>query len=83
MARSKGPRILGIYASRYGHEGDLNVVITLKQFNRLPQWVKPHINWMYSADDDNHREVTIQAKDELEAMMRFNQLWAGLPKIGE
>lgn len=83
MSRAKGPRILGIYAHRHCNEGDLNVVITAKQFNKLADWVKSHVHWVYSVDNDNHREVVIEAKDELQAMMRFNQLWAGLPKIGE
>jgi hypothetical protein len=79
----KGPRILGIYASRYGSEGDLRVIITAKQLNRLPEWVNPHINWSFSPDGDSHREIAIEAKDELQAMMRFNKLWAALSTIGE
>jgi hypothetical protein len=83
MAKSKGPRILGVYKSRYGSEDDLRIIITAKQFRRLPEWVKPHINWMYSVDDDEHREVVIEAKDELEAALRFNKLWTALSTLGE
>jgi hypothetical protein len=83
VTKRKGPQILGIHKSRYRHEGDLNVVITAKQFNKLPEWVKPHVDWAYSGADDNHREITIQAKDELQAMMRFNKLWAAVSTIGE
>jgi hypothetical protein len=59
------------------------VVITIKQFRKLPEWVQPHINWTYSVDADDHREIIIQAKDELEAAMRFRKLWAALTKLGE
>jgi hypothetical protein len=62
----------------------LSVIITLKQFRKLPEWVREtHIHWEFSADVDAHVEVIIQAKDELEAMMRFNKLWAALSTIGE
>jgi hypothetical protein len=80
MARSKGPRILRIENERGGDEW--SVKITFKQLMRLSTWVwRDHLRWQY--DGDHHALVLIQAKDELEAMMRFNQLWAGLPKIGE
>lgn len=84
MAKNKGPRILRVYPSKYGNKNELSVVITAKQFRKLPEWVQPHINWMYPRnDDDDHREIAIEAKDELQAMTRFKKLWAALSTIGE
>lgn len=75
---------MAIYASQYGDEDSLRVVITLKQLRKLPEWVYDrHLQWEYSVDDNEHCEIIIQAKDELQAMMRFNQLWAALSTIGE
>lgn len=75
---------MGIYASRYGNKGDLNVVITTKQLHKLPKWVRhQHVHWEYHTDDNRHCDVVIQAKDEIEAYMRFKKLWAALSTIGE
>lgn len=84
MVKQKGPRILGVYRSSYGDENSLRVAITLKQLRKLPEWVyDQHVHWEYCVDDNRHCEIIIQAKDELEAMMRFKKLWAALSTIGE
>lgn len=75
-----GPRILRV-AKWYDDEDEWSVKITFKQLMRLPTWVwRNHLRWQH--DGNHHALVIIEAKDELQAMMRFNQLWAGLPKIG-
>lgn len=82
MAKGKGPRILGIYKLEYDNEdapNSFHVLITLKQLRRLPKWVQSQLYWEYTGDI-RHCAVLIEAKDELQAMMRFNKLWAGLPK---
>lgn len=78
---AKGPRILGIKHWPWDHQSEFAVTITTRQANRVPDWVKIH---MKEYDQENgYTDVLIQAKDELEAMMRFKKLWAGLPKKGE
>ena len=75
--KGKGPRILGIYPEPDygGREPDdprsFHVYITLKQLHKLPRWV---------IRLSRHCIVVIQAEDELQAAIRFNKLWAGLPK---
>lgn len=81
----KGPRVLGIYKEPeyVGFHDDtplkFHVIITTKQMRKLPVWVQDHLYWHYTPRPD-HVELVVQAKDELEAFMRFNKLWAGLPK---
>lgn len=82
----KGPRVLGIYKEPdYGGDQDpdyilkFHVIITTKQMRKLPLWVRDHLYWHYTPRAD-HVELVIQAKDELEAFMRFERLWASLPK---
>ena len=83
--KGKGPRILGIYPEPDygGREPDdprsFHVYITLKQLYKLPRWVREQIHWIY-ATESRHCIVVIQAEDELQASIRFNKLWAGLPK---
>jgi hypothetical protein len=80
---TKGPRILGIHQPFHSNVDTFNVIITLKQLRKVPEWVLINTFWEYSVGNDNHCEVIIQAKDELEAAMRFKKLWAALTKLGE
>lgn len=65
---------------------DYIVYITRQQHSKLPDWVRERVTFYNPWDDEftSKRWVYtyITAKDELQAMMRFNQLWAGLPKEG-
>lgn len=52
--------------------------ISGRQVDKLEYWAS---NIMRFYDNGNRRYyLTIEAKDELEAMMRFQKLWVGLPK---
>jgi hypothetical protein len=52
--------------------------ISARQVDKLEDWV---FNIMRLYDDGNRRYYfSIEAKDELEVMMRFRKLWVGLPK---
>lgn len=75
----KSPRILGV--RQWFGPDEWAVLITQKQFFRVPRWVHYHMHYFY--EPPRHVVIIILAKDELEAMMRFNQLWADLPKEGE
>lgn len=81
----KGPKILSIHPEPdYGGRDpddplSFHITITLKQLRKLPIWVQEQIHWMY-ANNSKHCYVVIRAKDELEAFMRFDKLWSGLPK---
>lgn len=82
--RVKGPRILGIrpWANVGGADRKFAVKITNRQLMRIPEWVRDQFDWYYGDryNDQTYVEVIIRAKDELEAAMRFQKLWAGLPK---
>lgn len=88
MIKGKGPRIISVYPEPdYGGRDpddprSFHVYITLKQLHKLPRWVREQIHWMYAAMNDRHCAIVIQAEDELQAAIRFNKLWAGLPKEG-
>ena len=85
---TKGPNILRVQEGaiwetlRYESRGErpYSVYITLKQLRKLPPWAQEHLDWVYCAHNNRHCYVNIGAKDELQAAMRFNKLWAGLPK---
>jgi hypothetical protein len=85
---ARGPQILAVEAASawdthlYEIRGEkpYSVYITLRQLKRLPQWMWDHINWVHCHENSTHCYVVISAKDELQAAMRFNKLWAGLPK---
>lgn len=76
----KGPRILGIRP--WGAPNAWAVKITQKQFLRVPEWVHCHLHYFYT-DSPQHVEIISKAKDEIEAAIRFQKMWAGLPKEGE
>lgn len=81
----KGPRVLAIHREPdYGGRDlddplSFHITITIKQLRKLPMWVQSQLHWIYDTNV-RHCVVVIQAKDELEAFIRFNKLWAGLPK---
>lgn len=65
-------------------EPTFRVLITKRMYNRLPSWVH-HQARARSYANENHYSTPyvyflVQAKDELEAMMRFRRFWAGLPE---
>ena len=85
----KKPKVISIHKNEYGWMYDpeaapppssCSVRITLAALRSLPRWVQEHLHWEYIFDKPKHCALQIQAKDELEAFMRFEKLWAGLPK---
>ena len=87
----KNPKIISIHKNDYRWMSDpdevdenpsCSVRITLAALRSLPRWVQDHLHWEYVIDKPKHCVLIIQAKDELEALVRFKQLWAGLPKEG-
>jgi hypothetical protein len=61
------------------------VYITKRQVMKLPAWVHEYQGAVEFLDDTNpkHRYTIIKAKDELEAMIRFQKLWVALKSIEE
>jgi hypothetical protein len=80
MARKRKPQIpkvLHLEPIKYPATS-YRLYISGRQANKLEYWA---FNIMRLYDDGNRRYyLTIEAKDELEAMMRFQKLWVGLPK---
>jgi len=60
-----------------------SVEITLSAYRSLPDWVQALVRHNVMDDNARHCRVVVQARDELEALMRFQKLWAGLPKHDE
>lgn len=88
----KKPKVISIHKNEYEWMYDpkdamppssCSVRITLHALRSLPSWVQDHLHWEYIIDNNKHCALHIQAKDELEAFMRFEKLWVGLPKGGE
>ena len=88
----KKPKIISIHKNHYAWLSDpdekdpkpsCSVRITLHALRSLPDWVRDHLHWEYVVGNNKHCALQIQAKDELEAFMRFEKLWAGLPKEGK
>jgi hypothetical protein len=70
-------------APRAKGEWQYGVEISLAALRSLPDWVLYHIEWEDLGGPRGQPRrcvVDIMARDELEAMMRFKKLWAGLPK---
>lgn len=83
------PKIISIHKNEYGWMYDpedvppppsCSVRITLHALRSLPKWVQDHLHWEYVLGEPRHCALQMQAKDELEAFMRFNKLWDALPK---
>ena len=58
------------------------VTVTKHQFMKLPNWVRDFTPYNYP-NNHKHIEIRVYAKDELEAMMRFQKLWAALSVLHE
>ncbi len=85
----KEPKVISIHKNTYAWMSDpdevddkpsCNVRITLHALRSLPKWVQDHLHWEYVMENNKHCALQIQANDELEALVRFKKLWAGLPK---
>ncbi len=79
MARKKSP-LLKI--EKVKNEASYRAVITKRQWDKVPDWAADLFRAYEHWDNRKHVFIWITAKDELQAMMRFNQLWDGLPKKG-
>ena len=55
------------------------VYITRHQVDKLPAWVRRIVTW-HIHFNDRHLYLVVYAVDEMQAFVRFQQLWAGLPK---
>jgi hypothetical protein len=62
-----------------------DVYITKRQVMALPAWVHGYhgATRFFEGANPKHRYTPIKAKDELEAMMRFQKLWVALKSIEE
>jgi hypothetical protein len=84
----KEPRVFGIrraaisFWTRDDLKGDhhYEVEIALSAMHSLPLWVRLQISWEDLLDSSNRCIVHMPARDELQALIRFKDLWAGLPK---
>lgn len=58
------------------------VYIAQHQCLKLPAWVRQMVTWHpdYNGRTDRHVYLVIYAVDEMQAFVRFQQLWIGLPK---
>ena len=77
----KIPRVLKV--KPVGYLTDCySVYITAHQCMKLPAWVRRMVTWHpdYNDRTDRHVYVVIYAVDEMQAFVRFQQLWIGLPK---
>ena len=83
MAREDIPRVISAKAIPYINGGPPQyfiVTITKHQFNKLVSWTDDILRFWEDSTNSRYMWVRIQAKDELEAIMRFRKLWVGLPK---
>ena len=74
------PKVLRLEPNSYSGRPatSYRLYISGRQANKLEDWA---FNIMRFYDNGNRRYyINIDAKDELEAMMRFQKLWVGLPK---
>jgi hypothetical protein len=72
-------------AGEYGRDV-YSVYITKRQMMELPEWVYDMYHGAIGFFEDTnpkHIYTSILAKDELEAMMRFQKLWAALKSLEE
>ena len=82
MAREDIPRVISAKAIPHisGSPQYFIVTITKHQFNKLVSWTDDILRFWEDSTNSRYMWVRIQAKDELEAIMRFRKLWVGLPK---
>jgi hypothetical protein len=75
------PRIISINGTVRGVYGAVwYVTITTHMFEKLPEWVRVVLRSHGSHDNPKHTVLRIEAVDELQALVRFQQLWDCLPK---
>ncbi len=67
------------YQGRSPADRPFRATISTHQYLKLPPWVRCMLTTLYSGSS-RYQCFKIYAKDELQAMMRFNALWDGLPK---
>lgn len=82
MAREDIPRVISAKAIPYINGGPQYFIVTITkhQFNKLVSWTDDILRFWEDSTNSRYMWVRIQAKDELEAIMRFRKLWVGLPK---
>jgi hypothetical protein len=80
MKTPKIINIVGVGGSRGGHINIWYVTITTHMFLKLPEWVQAHIRCHHPELNTKHISISIEAVDELQALVRFQQLWDCLPK---
>lgn len=82
MAREDIPRVISAKAIPYINGGPRYFIVTITkhQFNKLVSWTDDILRFWEDSTNSRYMWVRIQAKDELEAIMRFRKLWVGLPK---
>lgn len=83
IVSGKPPRVLKVVKNRFWQEDGQHiygVCITRYQLMKLPYWVRDKM--AFTEDENNSRHVwtRLLATDPLQALTRFNKLWAGLPK---
>ena len=59
------------------------VYISKRQVVKLPLWVRDKVLSFYTPHNERYRFIVIPARDQLEAMMRFQKLWAALITLEE
>lgn len=82
MAREDVPRVISAEAIPIINGGPQYFIVTITkhQFNKLVSWTDDILRFWEDSTNSRYMWVRIQAKDELEAIMRFRKLWVGLPK---
>lgn len=65
------------------YPSNFQVFFTRHQHDKLPGWVTHSLRFYDDYDNPRHCYMWVEAKDELQAMMRFEKLWAALPKEEE
>lgn len=82
MAREDIPRVISakVIPHTYGGPQYFIVTITKHQHRKLASWTDDILPFWEDSANSRYMWVRIQAKDELEAIMRFRKLWVGLPK---
>jgi len=75
------PKIISIYSMGRGVYATVwYVTITTHMFEKLPEWVRAVLRSHNPHDNPKHTVLRIEAVDQLQALVRFQQLWDCLPK---
>lgn len=59
------------------------VLFTRYQYNKLPDWVANSVRFHECYQNPRRMYLWVEARDELEALLQFEKLWAALPKKEE